>query len=101
MTEMNLETIRLSEISWGEKDDYLYKECKKYNKVVNITKNKQTHRCREQTDGSQWERGGKAIKGSRRYERLHMSKQTQHGVYTSGVQHGEYSQNFEMIVNRR
>ena len=29
-------------------------ESKKYNKLVNITKNKQTHRYREQTSGYQW-----------------------------------------------
>ena len=30
---------------------------KKYNKLVNITKKKQTHRYREQTSGYQWEEG--------------------------------------------
>ena len=64
---------------------------KKYHKVVNITKKKQTHRRREQTDGYKWEGGGRAIKGSGRHKLLGMSK----------VQHGEYGQNFEMIVNRR
>ena len=63
-TLMDLESIMLSEISWGEKDDYLYEESKKYNKVANTTKKKQTHRCREQTDGYKWEGGGRAIKGS-------------------------------------
>ena len=29
----------------------------KYNKIVNITKKKQTHRYREQTRGSQWGEG--------------------------------------------
>ena len=94
MTEMDLESIMLSEISWGEKDDYLYEESKKYNKVANTTKKKQTHRCREQTDGYKWEGGGRAIKGSGMWELdrlLGMSK----------GQHGEYSQNFEIIVNRR
>ena len=38
-------------------------ESKKYNKLVNITKKKQTHRYREQTSGHQWgeERGGANI----------------------------------------
>ena len=37
----------------------LYVESKKYNKLVNITKKKQTHRYREQTSGYQWgERSG-------------------------------------------
>ena len=46
----------LSEISQTEKD----KNCEisvlseKYNKLVNITKKKQTHRYREQTSGYQW-----------------------------------------------
>ena len=30
---------------------------KKYNKLVNITKKKQSHRHREQTGGYQWEEG--------------------------------------------
>ena len=32
-------------------------ESKKYNKLVNITKNKQTHRYREQTRSYQWGKG--------------------------------------------
>ena len=32
-------------------------ESKKYNKLVNITKKKQTHRHREQTSGYQWGEG--------------------------------------------
>ena len=32
-------------------------ESKKYNKVVNITKKKQTHSYREQTSGYQWGKG--------------------------------------------
>ena len=49
----------LSEISQTEKD----KNCEisvlseKYNKLVNITKKKQTHRYREQTSGYYWGRG--------------------------------------------
>ena len=33
-------------------------ESKNYNKLVNITKKKQTHRYREQTSGYQWGGGG-------------------------------------------
>ena len=33
---------------------HLYMESKKYNKLVNKTKKKQTHRYREQTSGYQW-----------------------------------------------
>ena len=48
----------LSEISQREKDKYcmisLICESKKYNKLVNITKKKLTHRYREQTSGYQW-----------------------------------------------
>ena len=32
-------------------------ESKKYNKLVNITKKKQTHRYREQTSGYEWGEG--------------------------------------------
>ena len=32
-------------------------ESKTYNKLVNITKKKQTHRYREQTSGDQWGEG--------------------------------------------
>ena len=39
-------------------------ESKKYNKLVNITKKKQTHRYREQTSGYPWgERGGQNRSG--------------------------------------
>ena len=39
-------------------------ESKKYNKLVNITKKKQTHRYREQTSGYQWEKEeGRAKRG--------------------------------------
>ena len=60
-TRMDLEGIMLSETSQTEKDKYciyhLYVESKKYNKLVNITKKKQTLRCREQTSGYQWGEG--------------------------------------------
>ena len=32
-------------------------DSKKYNKLINITKKKQTHRYREQTSGYQWGEG--------------------------------------------
>ena len=56
---MHLEGIMLCQISQIEKDKYCKKSrtCgiyKKYNKLVNITKKKQTHRSREQTRGYQW-----------------------------------------------
>ena len=41
-------------------------ESKKYNKLVNITKKKKTHRYREQTCGYQW--------GERRGEGQHRSR---------------------------
>ena len=54
-TWMDLEGIMLSEISETEKDKYcmipLIYGIKKFNKLVNITKKKQTHRYREQTSG--------------------------------------------------
>ena len=66
-TWMDLEGIMLSEISQMEKDKYcmnhLYVKSKKYNKWTNITKQKQTHRYREQTSGHQWG-GGQGQNGS-------------------------------------
>ena len=56
-TWMDLEGIMLSEMSDRERQIlydityHLYVESKKYNKLVNITKKKQTHRYREQTSG--------------------------------------------------
>ena len=51
----------LSEVSQTEKDKYLwyhlYMESKKYNRVVNTTKKKQTYRYREQTTDYQWWEG--------------------------------------------
>ena len=47
---------------------------KKYNKLGKITKKKQTHRCRKQTSGYQWEEGsgekqcwGKGLIGTHYY----------------------------------
>ena len=37
--------------------DITYVECKDYNKLVNITKKKQTHGCTEQISGYQWGEG--------------------------------------------
>ena len=50
----------LSEISQRKTNTvwyHLYVESKKYNKQMNITKQKQIHRYREQTNGYQWEDG--------------------------------------------
>ena len=38
---------------------HLYLESKEQNKLVTITKRKQTHRCREQTCGYQWGEGSR------------------------------------------
>ena len=50
-TWMDVEGFILSEISQTENDKsvrcHVYAESKKYNKLVNITKEKQTHRHRE------------------------------------------------------
>ena len=44
--------------------DITYVESKKYNKLMNITKKKQTHRYREQTSSYQERgKGGGAMKG--------------------------------------
>ena len=52
----------LSEMCQTEKDQYpkyyhLYVESEKYNKLVNITKQKWTHRYREEASGSRRGRG--------------------------------------------
>ena len=52
----------LSEISQTKRKIawyHLYVKSKKYNKLVNIAKKKQTHRHREQTSGYQWGGGRK------------------------------------------
>ena len=56
---MDLEGILLSGTSQTQKDINtvcysLYVETKKHDKPMNITKKKQTHRCREQISGCQW-----------------------------------------------
>ena len=53
-TCLDLEGIMLSVISRIERDKCV--KSKKCNKLVNITKKKQTHRYREQTSGYQWGR---------------------------------------------
>ena len=42
-------------------------ESKKYSKLVNITKKKQTPRCREQTGGYQWGEGSGGVSGTNYY----------------------------------
>ena len=57
---MHLERIMLSETTQRKTNTvryHFYVESKNYNKLVNITKNKQTHRYREQTSGYQWGEG--------------------------------------------
>ena len=57
---MDLEGIMLSEISQRKTNTvcyHLHGKSKKYNKLVNITRKKQTHRYREQTSGYQWGEG--------------------------------------------
>ena len=55
-TWMDLEGIMISECQRETNTVWyhLYVESKKYNKLVNIAKKKQTHRYREQTSGYQW-----------------------------------------------
>ena len=59
---MDAEGIRLSEISQKEKGKYymIALKCKKDNKLVNITKKKQTYR--EQTRVASGEREGAGVK---------------------------------------
>ena len=64
---MDLKGIMLSEISQTEKDKYgITYMLNLKNKLVNITKTKQTHRYREQTSAYQWGEGkgrGKTVVG--------------------------------------
>ena len=56
-TWMDLEGIMLSEISQRKTNTVwynLYVESKKYNKLVNVVKQRQNHRYRQQTSGYQW-----------------------------------------------
>ena len=60
-TWMDLEGIMLSEISQRRTNTighHLYVGSINYNKLVNITKKKQTQRYREQISGYQWGGGG-------------------------------------------
>ena len=69
---------------------------KKYNKLVKITKKKQSHRYREQTSGYQWGAGkwkGKYRRGGLRDTNYYVKNKLQ--VYV--VQHTEYSQYFITI----
>ena len=57
-------------LKWNESEkeknilyDATYLESKKYNKLVNTTKKKETHRYREQINGYQWGEG----RGARQY----------------------------------
>ena len=59
-TWMYLEGIMLSEISQRKTNTVWYHLCvesKKYNKLVNIRKKKQTHKYRDQASGYQWGEG--------------------------------------------
>ena len=60
-TWMDLEGIILSQMDQRQilPDITSMRNWKKYNKLVNITKKKQTHRHREQTKGYQWSEGRK------------------------------------------
>ena len=55
-TWMNLEGIKLTELSQTKTlyDITYVWNIKNYNKLVNITKKKETHGCREQSSGHQW-----------------------------------------------
>ena len=61
---MYLEDIMLSEMSDRERQIvwyHLYVESKKYSKLVNMTKKKQTHRYTEQTSSYQEGRGKEEV----------------------------------------
>ena len=47
---------------------HLFVESKKYNKIVSITKNKQTHRYGEQTSGNNKEREEEEVRGTNYWE---------------------------------
>ena len=57
---MDLEGIKVKYVRQRKTNTvcyHLYVESKKYNKLVNKTKKKQTHRYREGTSGYQWGEG--------------------------------------------
>ena len=57
---MDLEGIKVKYVRQRKTNTvcyHLYVESKKYNKLVNKTKKKQTHRYRERTSGYQWGEG--------------------------------------------
>ena len=66
-TWMNMEGIMLSEISQRKTNTvryHLYVKSEKYKKSVNITKNKHSHRYREETRHYQWgEEMGRGYRG--------------------------------------
>ena len=65
-TWMDLEVIMLRKQTEKNKYCHLYVESKRYNKLMNITQRKQTHRCKNQTNGYQWrEGGGRALRRER------------------------------------
>ena len=45
-------------------------ESKNYNKLTNITKEKQAHRCREQTSVYRWGEGKEEVQKSKRHKLL-------------------------------
>ena len=53
---INMEGIMLGAVSHRTIWHLLYEESKRYNKLVNITKKNQTHRCREQTTSGEKEK---------------------------------------------
>ena len=69
---MDLESIIHSEINQTEKDKYsvLSLMCGTHKKEMNITKQKQTHRCRKQTNGERGARGARWEYGTKRYKPL-------------------------------
>ena len=90
---MDMEGIMLSEISWRATNTvyyHLYVKSKKYNKLVNITKKKQTNRYREQINGYQ-QGQGKYRGGGVGDTNYWVLKQAQEYI----VKHGEYSQYFK------
>ena len=72
-------------------------ESKKYNKLVNITKQKQTHRYREKNSGYQWGERREEWQAKRELRDVTMYKINKLQEYT--VQHREYSQCFIITIN--
>ena len=69
------------------------------NKLVNTTKEKQTHRFREQTSGYQWGEGQGKVQYRHRELRVQTTMCNKNKLQRYIVQHREYGQYFIITIN--